>query len=197
MRGDSVYDGLEIEGRWLINDNFSAIFNYGTTDANNKLFTIPCDRLDTCGFLAPTANPDTPGTLRTRGGNSDSRHPDNTWSLNLAYQKDLSMGTLYANIGYKHTGEFLLVNTGAGNDARTFGGDYNLIDARIAWDMPLRDDSIISFSLYGKNLKDEEYREQALFLGGSSEILPTGGPNTGFQGWGAPRTYALEVRYSM
>ena len=52
-------------------------------------------------------------------------------------------------------------------------------------------------ALYGKNLNDEEYREQALFLGGGTEILPLGGPNTGFQGWGAPRTYALEVRYSM
>ena len=49
----------------------------------------------------------------------------------------------------------------------------------------------------GPATNDEEYREQALFLGGGTEILPLGGPNTGFQGWGAPRTYALEVRYSM
>jgi len=45
----------------------------------------------------------------------------------------------------------------------------------------------LSFSLYGKNLSDTEYKEQALFLGG---------PNAGFQGWGAPRTFALEVTYS-
>ena len=45
--------------------------------------------------------------------------------------------------------------------------------------------------------RDEEYREQVLFLGGGTEILPSGGPNSGFQGWGAPRTYALELKYSM
>ena len=42
--------------------------------------------------------------------------------------------------------------------------------------------------LFGKNLTDEEWREQALFLGG---------PNTGFQGWGAPRTYAFELLVAM
>ena len=49
----------------------------------------------------------------------------------------------------------------------------------------------------GQNLTDEQYREQALFLGTGTTVLDSGGPNTGFQGWGAPRTYALEVRYSM
>ena len=91
----------------------------------------------------------------------------------------------------------LLVNTGAGNDARTYQDDYKMVDARIAYDLPLDNDAVLSVALYGKNLNDEEYREQVLFLGGGTEILPLGGPNTGFQGWGAPRTYALEVRYSM
>ena len=61
----------------------------------------------------------------------------------------------------------------------------------------LNNGSTLSLSLFGKNLTDELYREQALFLGGGTMLLPSGGPNTGFQGWGAPRTYAFEVRYSM
>ena len=61
----------------------------------------------------------------------------------------------------------------------------------------LENESYLTISLYGKNLNDEEYREQVLFLGGGTEILPSGGPNSGFQGWGAPRTYALELKYSM
>lgn len=44
----------------------------------------------------------------------------------------------------------------------------------------------VNFTLWGKNLTDEEWKEQALFLGG---------PNTGFQGWGPPRTYALQIEY--
>jgi len=54
--------------------------------------------------------------------------------------------------------------------------------------MELNNGSQLSFSLYGKNLSDTEFKEQALFLGG---------PTAGFQGWGAPRTYAFQVRYSM
>ena len=53
-------------------------------------------------------------------------------------------------------------------------------------DVPL-DEDMFTICLYGKNLADKEYREQALFLGGFG---------TGFQGWGAPRTYALEFLYS-
>jgi len=98
-----------------------------------------------------------------------------------------------ANIGYRMVGEFLLVNTGAGANFRTSDGDYELLDARVQYDWDLSEGTIVSLALFGKNLTDEEYREQALFLGNGSTTLPSGGPNTGFQGWGAPRTYALEL----
>lgn len=194
---EAVLDGWELEGRWLINDNFSLTFNYGTTDADNAAFTKPCEIIDGCVSSIPGAPNDAPGTLRTLGGNSDTRQPEETYAIGLAYVQDIGNGTFYANVGYKHTGEFLLVNTGAGNDARTFDGDYQLVDARIAYDIRMKNDAVLSLSAYGKNLTDEEYREQALFLGGGSFLLPSGGPNTGFQGWGAPRTYAFEIRYSM
>ncbi len=194
--GTSTTDGWELEGQWLINDNFTLTFNYGTTDADNGSFTLPCEIVDGCSAgLAGQFDP--VGTLRELGGNSDSRQPEETYSVRLAYVRDLANGMLSANVGYKHTGEFLLVNTGAGAAARTYDGDYELLDAAISYQMNLSNDAQLTFTLSGKNLTDEEYREQALFLGGGAFILPSGGPNTGFQGWGAPRTYALEVRYSM
>ena len=131
------------------------------------------------------------------GGSDDSRQPEKTYALRLSYERDIGNGVLYADVGYKYTGEFLLVNTGAGNDARTFDGDYGLWDARLAYDIRLRNDSVLTLTASGKNLTDEEYREQALFLGGGAFLLPSGGPNTGFQGWGAPRTYAFEIRYTL
>ncbi|MBO6566499.1 MAG: TonB-dependent receptor, partial [Pseudomonadales bacterium] len=194
---EAVLDGWEFEGRWLINDNFTLSFNYGSTDADNSAFQLPCDRVDGCASSIPGNPPDPSGTLRTLGGNSDSRQPEETYAVRLSYVTDIGNGTLFVDAGYKYTGEFLLVNTGAGADARTFDGDYDLWDARIAYEMRLANDQTLTFTASGKNLTDEEYREQALFLGGGTFLLPSGGPNTGFQGWGAPRTYAFEIRYSM
>lgn len=194
---EAVLDGWELEGRWLINDNFTLSFNYGTTDADNGAFSIPCDRIDGCASSIPGNPPDPSGTPRNLGGNSDSRQPEETYALRLSYVTDIGNGTFFADVGYKYTGEFLLVNTGAGADARTYDGDYDLWDARIAYEMRLANDQTLTFTASGKNLSDEEYREQALFLGGGTFLLPSGGPNTGFQGWGAPRTYAFEIRYSM
>ena len=93
-----------------------------------------------------------------------------------------------ANVGYKKVGSFLLVNTGGGADQRLFEGGYGQWDARVAYDMELSSGAILSLSAYGKNLSDEEWREQALFLGGF---------RTGFQGWGAPRMGFFEIKYSM
>ena len=41
-------------------------------------------------------------------------------------------------------------------------------------------------SAFGKSITDEEYREHQLDLAQ---------PNSGFQGWGAPRTWAVEIQY--
>ena len=192
----STLDGWELEGRWLISDNFTLSFNYGTVNADNDAFTLPCDIVDGCA-AGPGMLNDPAGTLRNLGGGNDSRQPEDSASINLSYVKETASGVLYFNTGYKRVGEFLLVNTGAGSDQRTYDGDYISWDARIAYDIKTQNDAILSFSLHGKNLTDEEWREQALFLGSGTEVLPNGGPNTGFQGWGAPRTYAFEVRYSM
>ena len=96
-------------------------------------------------------------------------------------------GYLAANLGWKKVGRFLLVNTGGGADQRLFDGGYKSIDARIAYDYLFDNGDSLSVAIFGKNLTDEEWREQALFLGGF---------NTGFQGWGAPRTYAIELQYN-
>ena len=166
--GTSETSGWEVEASWHINDNFSLIVNGGTVDAENGVFTIPCDVLDGCVLSG-----DPLGTLRSVGGNSDSRQPEYSFSTTLAYTAQVGPGTLSVNTGYKKVGEFLLVNTGAGPNNRLFEGDYGLWDAQIGYDLDLNNGDQLSFSLYGKNLSDTEYKEQALFLGG---------PLAGFQG---------------
>lgn len=181
--GTSESDGWELETAWNINENFSVLFNAGTIDVENGAFQLPCDVVDGC-----TLSGDPLGTIRNLGGDSDSRQPDRNWNLTLAYTRQIGPGIFSANAGYKRVGDFLLVNTGAGPNNRLLEGDYSMWDAQLGYDMELNSGSRLSFSLYGKNLGDEEFLEQALFLGG---------PTAGFQGWGAPRTYAFEVRYSM
>lgn len=179
--GTNETTGWEVEMAWNINDNFSLIANGGTVDAENGEFTLPCDVVDGCTLVG-----DPLGTIRNLGGDEDSRQPEYSWALSLAYSGEIGPGTLSANTGYKKVGDFLLVNTGAGPNERLFEGNYGLWDAQIGYEMSLKNGDLLSFSLYGKNLTDTEYKEQALFLGG---------PTAGFQGWGAPRTYAFEVRY--
>ncbi|MFT7244434.1 MAG: iron complex outermembrane receptor protein [Candidatus Azotimanducaceae bacterium] len=178
--GTAESDGWELETAWNINENFSMLFNAGTIDVDNGAFTLPCDVIDGCGA-------DPSGTIRNLGGGSDSRQPDKSYSMTLAYTRQVGPGILSANTGYKKVGDFLLVNTGAGPNNRLFEGDYGLWDAQIGYDLELKSGDRLNFSLYGKNLSDTEYKEQALFLGG---------PNAGFQGWGAPRIWAFEVTYS-
>ena len=149
---------------------------------DNTQFSIACENLDGC------AGGDPAGTLRVLGGNSDSRQPEWSSAISVAFTRDIGSGTLYANVGYKKVGNFLLVNTGGGAAQRLFEGGYAQWDARIAYDMELSSGATLSLSAYGRNLSDEEWREQALFLGGF---------NTGFQGWGAPRVGFFEIKYSM
>ena len=94
-------------------------------------------------------------------------------------------GQFSANVGYKRVSDFLLVNTGGGADQRLTENGYGQLDARVSYEWPLGD-GVLGLSVFGKNLTDEEWREQALFLGGF---------NSGFQGWGAPRIWAFELMY--
>ena len=185
--GISEITGFELESAWLINENWSLSFNGGIIDVENDAFSLPCDVIDGC------ANGDPSGTPRDFGDNDDSRQPEWNASVNLSYDVILDNGAHFgANIGAKKVGDFLLVNTGASATQRLFEGGYSQVDARIQYDWPTANGGRIAVALFGKNLNDSAWREQALFLG-DGPILTDGGPATGFQGWGAPDTWGLEL----
>ncbi len=181
----SETSGLELETQYIVNENLSLIFNAGIISVDNKSFTIGCEFVDGCGVNL-SGDPEPDGTLRILGGSSDSRQPEWNSSFQIAYNKSVGPGTFFANVGYKKVGEFLLVNTGGGPDQDLFEGGYAQWDARVAYEWELSGGDRVTITAFGKNLSDEEFKEQALFLGG---------PTTGFQGWGAPRTYAVELRW--
>ncbi len=177
--------GLELEAQWLITEELTLIANGGFIDVKNKEFTIPCERLDGC-TAGGDIGADPVGTLRTLGGNSDAATPDFTISVILAYDKQIGPGIFSANVGYRTQGEYILTNTGGGQDQRLMEGKNDNLDARVAYEWQLDSGDSVTLSVYGKNLTDSTWRESALFLGGF---------NTGFQRWGPPRTYAAELTY--
>ena len=181
--GESESKGVEIEGQWFMNDNLRLIFNYGTIDVENSAFTLACELVDGC-VTAVVGELDPSGTLRNLGGGSDSRQPEDSLSISLAFDQEMGGGLFGANVGYKTVGDFLLVNTGGGADQRLYEGGYSQVDARISYSFETSGGDQWSITAFGKNLTDEAFKAHALFLGG---------PTTGFQGWGAPRTYALEL----
>ncbi len=185
--GTSEYSGVELESQWLLNDDFILVVNGGILDVKNKAYTIDCFILDACVTGVPGVT-DPVGTLRTLGGNDDSRQPDWNLAVTLAFDRQVGPGRFFANVGWKKVGDFLLVNTGGGADQRLFEGGYFGLDARVAYEWPLDNGGTLGIAAFGKNLTDEQWREQALFLGGF---------RTGFQGWGAPQTYAVEFSYTM
>ena len=63
---------------------------------------------------------------------------------------------------------------------------YSLVDMRAAFQWNMEDNHLLRLSLIGKNLNDKEYLTEALPLG-----------NGGFEGWGTPRTWALELLYEI
>ena len=179
--GGSDNDGFELEAQWFISDNLRLQLAAGQIDVSNIEFDINCSLIEVCGDLPA-------GTVVTRGGDSDSRQPDWNASLRLAYDRSFDAINFSGNIGYRRVGNFLLVNTGGGADQRLYEGGYHNIDAAAGFSWDTANGSEVSLTLMGKNLTDEEWLDNALFLGG---------PTTGFQGWGYARTYAVELRYSM
>ena len=177
-------EGIELEAVWRVNDNWTLALNGGYIDLETEEFELPCLVIDTCDGV-PT------DTLRQLGGDDLGRAPEWNASLNIIYSKELGNGHHVGfNVSGRKVGDFLLTSTGGVGEL--IGGDYSVVDARIQYDWPVSEDGVASIALFGKNLADEEYREQALFLGNGAP-LADGGPATGFQSWGPPRSWGLEL----
>ncbi len=175
--------GVELETNWLITENWSVGLNLGTLDYETAPYTQPCLIIDTCDGV-PT------DTLRNLGDNDLGRAPEWTAAVNVLYSRELAGGGhIGFNVSGRRVGDHILTETGG--VGRIVEGGYSIVDARFQYDFPISEEGMASIAIFGKNLTDAEYLEQALFLG-NGPLLPDGGPATGFQGWGAPETWGIE-----
>ena len=151
--------------KFLIQDNLTI------TNADGSLSTQQVERdITSTGF----------------GGNDDRL----TWDLSLIHSYYLSDGSdIQSTIGisYHDEEDYTLENVPS-----SVADDYELVDARISWNLA---DGQSSISLWGTNLTDEDYVNTMLSQSGDIEI---GGTNFSLgmtaDYWGQPRRYGIEYR---
>ena len=152
-------------------DEFIIEDNTTVTNADGSLSTLVVERdITDTGF----------------GGNDDRL----TWDVSLIHTYDLGDGSdIQSTIGISYHDE---ENYTLEDVPSSVADDYELVDARITWNLA---DGQTSISLWGTNLTDEEYVNNMLSQSGDIEIGGTNfslGMTTDY--WGEPRRYGIEFR---
>ena len=152
-------------------DEFIIEDNTTVTNADGSLSTLVVERdITDTGF----------------GGNDDRL----TWDVSLIHTYDLGDGSdIQSTIGISYHDE---ENYTLEDVPSSVADDYELVDARITWNLA---DGQTSISLWGTNLTDEVYVNNMLSQSGDIEI---GGTNFSLgmtaDYWGEPRRYGVEFR---
>lgn len=195
--GDIEIQGVEAEITALLSENFTLILAGGYQDDKSDEFEISSERVaglnpvtgtgcnpsENAGFFpnAPAFSPNS-CPLLTVGGGALGRTPEWNWATTLVYSKEFGANYFTASVTAKATDDWV-ISGGATSTNPEYEDGVTLIDARVSYEFALQDERNVVLSLIGKNLTDEEYREQTLPLGA----------NGGFQGWAPPMTWAVEV----
>ncbi len=181
--------GIELEIIASLGENFTVMAVGGWQDVESKDSSFSClDRpVPPLGQgCDPILNPDMfvngqPINIDSEGGNTGFTSEWN-YALTGVYDREIGPGHFFASVSVKATDDVIIAADQNGD--AFYEPDYKLWDARVAYEMALANEDELLFEVFGKNLTDEEYREQRLFLG-----------NGLFQGWGPPRTWAVSVSY--
>ncbi len=185
--GDIDTYGVEVQAAWLINDLFSLVATYGWQDNEVDEFDISSERVpfDAGGAACnPTTNGG-PCPNVSLGGENLGRAPKYNYSVQGIYSQDFGPYNVSLSVVGHGQDDMILVG-GANSAAVVTQKAYSLVDARAALQWNMENNSLLRLSLIGKNLTDKEYLTEALPLG-----------NGGFEGWGTPRTIAVELLYQM
>lgn len=154
--GSADIFGVEVDLNWAISEQFSLSGSYAFLDTEAQGLII--NDTDFSGLDLRQA-------------------PENSYNIIADYDMPLNnMGDLNFNASLTHTDESH--NDFATAD-QTLSEDKTLLNARISW---TTQNGMYMFSVWGKNLTDEDYVAHSYFIG----------PGT-IGVWGAPRTYGITV----
>lgn len=146
---DAVIEGLELESTVIVTENFQINAAYSYTDAQYESFQ-------------GVANP---------GARRFVRIPEEIWSLGARYEHVLPGGSVItARASANYTGDYFY------DDPNLLRQDeYTLIDASVSFALP---SNHWSFTLWGKNLTEEEYAPWGSTLGALGQNLFPAAPMT-------------------
>lgn len=156
--GEATVTGFELELVAAASDELTLHANYGYLDAKyDKFISYGVDVK--ASALFPYS-------------------PENTWSIGAQYSRQ----ALSARIDYSFVDTHDLYYDQA-SAATTSVSDYNLLNARISWDVAAAN-NVVTLSVWGKNLTDEEYYINGIPLG-----------EVGLNYFGNPRTTGVDISW--
>ncbi len=144
--------------------------------------------------LGPDGVPGTAddGTAGPRGGSFDlgealsgiplARTPQLRWTAGFTFTQPFGPGEFVVDNRIRWIDDFLIIPAAISGTAQA-EESYTLVDASVAYRWELGENTTWRIAFVGRNLTDQEYRENALPLVGQG----------GFQGWGPPRLLGVQV----
>ncbi len=181
--------GAELEVVASVGENWTLMAVGGWQDVQSKDNSFSCLDLPVPPLgqaCNPVTNPNlfvngVAQNINFQGGDTGFTSKWN-YALTGMYDREIGPGHLYASTSWRETDDVIIAVQQGGIPFEEPG--YGLWDARLAYEWALNERDKVMFEVIGKNLADEEYRQQRLFLG-----------NGLFQGWGPPRTWSVSVSY--
>jgi len=156
--------GLEVEAVLMLTDTLTAFVNYGYLDAEYDEFIDPVSGDITDVALFPYA-------------------PENTASLGLQYVENVGFATLRFRTDLAYVDEQDYYRDHIFSGPVTHSEDYTLLNARLALaEIALGSGLTLDAGIWGKNLTDEEYRQNGFPAFGG-----------GINYYGDPATYGADV----
>jgi iron complex outermembrane receptor protein len=167
--GSGTVNGAEFEYQWLASPHWTVSGNLAWLDAKYDEYIFKNTNIaDRQEF---------------------TNAPDFSGALNLEYRTDIAGGNLSARVGYSYQSD-VVATTEITEDPVTHvrvapitQDGYGLVNAGVIWNSG----GAWSVSLQGTNLTDKQFLT-------TGYVIPALGVRTGF--YGAPRQYAVSVRYS-
>ncbi|HEB27243.1 MAG TPA: hypothetical protein ENI05_05630 [Porticoccus sp.] len=140
---EAVVQGIEFDGRFLINDEFSVDFGGAYIDTEYKDWDA--------GVCALGETPTAPnGVACIRDGESFAFVPELKFTLGVQYEQDISIGTVVARVDTSWSDEYL---TNANMNAAEKQDSFTLVNARAG--LTFGDTQSWNASLWANNLTDE------------------------------------------
>jgi iron complex outermembrane receptor protein len=183
--------GFEVDAVLALIDHFTLVATVGIQDGERNAYKEDPTRLP----IGPNGTAGTPADCAATGGTCFlpeidlPRTPEWNWALTGIVDWTVGEWAFDASVSAHGQDDVLIVGSNlltGQTDPTLVQESYTLVDARLAAAWSLSSGDVLSLAVFGKNLTDEEYKDFILPLGATG----------GFQGWGAPRTYAVELKWS-